>query len=260
VVADEARLGQVFLNLLVNAAHALPEGRSESNEIRISLFSLGPDKVRIEISDTGHGIPKTLLGRIFEPFFTTKPAGVGMGLGLSISQSIIAGLRGELAVESEEGRGTTFRITVPVGRPATRSERRSTPAPSSAPRSAAAHVLIVDDEPALASALATFLGVEHHVTVVGRADQALGLVSSGQRFDAIVCDVLMPQVSGIDMYEELEKRHPDMAARMIFITGASTMPRVADFLARVDNARLDKPIDVDQLKRTVNAIASQPHA
>ncbi len=121
-------------------------------------------------------------------------------------------------------------------------------------------MLIVDDEPALASALAAFLGLEHHVTVVGRAEQALALLSEGHRFDAIVCDVLMPQISGIDMYEQIERRFPAMMGRMIFITGASTMPRVADFLARVDNARLDKPIDVEQLKRTVNAVASQPHA
>jgi DNA-binding NtrC family response regulator len=132
--------------------------------------------------------------------------------------------------------------------------------PRATSRLAAARVLVVDDEPALASALATVLASEHHVTVVGRADQALGLISSGQRFDAIVCDVLMPQISGIDLYEQLEKKHPEMASRMIFITGASTMPRVADFLARVENARLDKPIDVDQLKRLVNAVAAQPHA
>jgi PAS domain S-box-containing protein len=260
VVADEARLGQVFLNLLVNAAHALPEGRPELNEVRISLLPLDADHVRVEISDTGHGIPKAMLGRIFEPFFTTKPAGVGMGLGLSISQSIIAGLRGELVVESHEGKGTTFRITVPVGRGAPKVERRSTPMPGAGLRAAAARVLIVDDEPALASALAAFLGLEHHVTVVGRAEQALALLSEGHRFDAIVCDVLMPQISGIDMYEQIERRFPAMTGRMIFITGASTMPRVADFLARVDNARLDKPIDVEQLKQTVNAVASQPHA
>jgi PAS domain S-box-containing protein len=254
VMADGARLGQVFLNLILNAAHAIAEGRPDENEVRISLRPWGADQVRVAISDTGQGIPESLLGRIFEPFFTTKPAGVGMGLGLSISQSIVASMRGELTVESQEGKGTTFYVTIPVGAPEPADERPrsalTTPAPDDA------RVLIVDDEPALASALGAFLSLEHHVTVVGRGDQALALLSAGQRFDAIVCDVLMPKISGIELYEELERSHPEMVTRMIFMTGAATMPRVAEFLARIRNARLDKPIDVEQLKRTIDTVVS----
>jgi CheY-like chemotaxis protein len=255
VVADGARLGQVFLNLILNAAHAIAEGRPDENEVRISLVPWGTDHVRVAISDTGHGIPEPLLGKIFEPFFTTKPAGVGMGLGLSISQSIVASMHGELTVESREGKGTTFYVTIPVGSIDTR-ENGLSGSTLAAPEPAHAKVLIVDDEPALASALGAFLSLEHHVTVVGRGEQALALVSAGQRFDAVVCDVLMPEISGIDLYEELEKNHPEMVPRMIFMTGAATMPRVAEFLARIRNARLDKPIDVEQLKRTIDTVVS----
>jgi CheY-like chemotaxis protein len=255
VVADGARLGQVFLNLILNAAHAIPEGSPDENEVRISLVPWGADQVRVAISDTGHGIPAALLGRIFEPFFTTKPAGVGMGLGLSISQSIVASMHGQLTVESVEGKGTTFYVTIPIGAVEPETDRRSSSMlVASAP--AEARVLIVDDEPALASALEAFLSLDHHVTVVGRGDQALDLLADGQRFDAIVCDVLMPKISGIDLYEELEKSYPEMVPRMIFMTGAATMPRVAEFLTRIRNARLDKPIDVEQLKRTIDTIVS----
>jgi PAS domain S-box-containing protein len=255
VVADGARLGQVFLNLILNAAHAIAEGRPDENEVRISLAPWGPDHVRVAISDTGHGIPASLLGKIFEPFFTTKPAGVGMGLGLSISQSIVASMRGKLAVESREGKGTTFYVTIPVGT-GERETDRSADSPLTAPAPADARVLVVDDEPSLASALGTFLSLDHHVTVVGRGDQALGLLSDGQRFDAIVCDVLMPKISGIELYEELEKSHPEMLPRVIFMTGAATIPRVAEFLARIRNARIDKPIDVEQLRRTIDTVVS----
>jgi PAS domain S-box-containing protein len=255
VLADGARLGQVFLNLIINAAHAIPEGRPDDHEVRISLAPFESDRVRVEVSDTGHGIPQALLGRIFEPFFTTKPAGIGMGLGLSISQSIVASMHGELGVESEEGRGTTFHITIPVAGTSPALDRR--PADAISRVVDGARVLIIDDEPALASALGTFLGLDHHVTVVGRGEQALAMLSAGQRFDVIVCDVLMPGVSGIELYQELERTLPSMAARVIFMTGASTMPRVADFLARVRNARLDKPIDVEQLKRTIDTVVSR---
>lgn len=254
VVADGARLGQVFLNLLLNAAHAIPEGHPDENEVRISLLPWGTDHVRVAISDTGQGIPESLLGRIFEPFFTTKPPGVGMGLGLSISQSIVASMHGELSVESREAKGTTFYVTIPVGAVAPEGDRRSASMRAVAP--ADTRVLIVDDEPALASALGAFLSLEHHVTVVGRGDQALSMLAAGQRFDAIVCDVLMPGIGGIELYEQLEKSSPPMVERMIFMTGAATMPRVAEFLARIRNARLDKPIDVEQLKRTIDTVAS----
>jgi signal transduction histidine kinase len=112
VLADRARLGQVFLNLLLNAAQALVDGES-THEIRVTLRSEEAKLVRIEIADTGHGIDPAHMQRIFEPFFTTKPPGIGTGLGLSISQSIVHGMKGRLTVESEIGRGSTFCVRLP---------------------------------------------------------------------------------------------------------------------------------------------------
>ncbi|WP_193409844.1 ATP-binding protein [Myxococcus hansupus] len=113
VEGNEGRFGQVFLNLLINAAQAIPMGRSEHNEVRLSLRSAG-DRVIVEVRDTGMGMPPEVRARIFDPFFTTKPVGEGTGLGLSICHGIVTGFGGEISVESEEGRGSTFRVSLPV--------------------------------------------------------------------------------------------------------------------------------------------------
>jgi signal transduction histidine kinase len=114
VVANEGRLGQVFLNLLTNALHAIPEGNAAGNEIRVTARAGEAGSLVVEIADTGCGIPAHLLPRIFEPYFSTKPIGQGTGLGLSISHSIITSFDGTMAVDSEVDRGTTFRIVIPA--------------------------------------------------------------------------------------------------------------------------------------------------
>src|SRR5262249_52991153 len=111
---DAGRLGQVFLNLLINAAHAIPEGRAERNMIRVSTQVDAEGRVVVAISDTGVGIDPATLGRLFDPFFTTKPVGEGIGLGLSICHTIVASLGGSISVESELGRGTQFRVALPL--------------------------------------------------------------------------------------------------------------------------------------------------
>ena len=116
VTANESRLGQVVLNLIVNAAQAAPEGRVDDNTLRLVTRTTEDGRAVIEVADTGCGIPKENLERIFDPFFTTKPAGVGTGLGLAICHTIIAELGGEIEVDSEVGRGTTFRLLLPQAR------------------------------------------------------------------------------------------------------------------------------------------------
>jgi signal transduction histidine kinase len=116
VFADEARLAQVFTNLLVNAAHAIPEGNAEANEVRVVTSTDDEGRAVIEVEDTGTGIPAELLGRIFDPFFTTKPIGAGTGLGLSICHGIVTGLGGHLTAENREGRGAILRVVLPAAR------------------------------------------------------------------------------------------------------------------------------------------------
>jgi signal transduction histidine kinase len=117
VEASESRLGQVFLNLLINAAQAVRESSAGSHEIRVSTRSEAGGRVVIEVSDTGPGMSAAVLSRLFTPFFTTKPAGVGTGLGLSICNRIVTELGGTIGAESREGRGTTFRVVLPAARP-----------------------------------------------------------------------------------------------------------------------------------------------
>ncbi|KFE70450.1 PAS domain-containing protein [Hyalangium minutum] len=113
ILGNEGRLGQVFLNLIVNAVHAMQPGTPRENTLRVCTQAEG-SKVRIDISDTGHGIPHEALPHIFDPFFTTKPAGVGTGLGLSISHAIVQKMGGEMQVRSQVGQGTTFSLLLPA--------------------------------------------------------------------------------------------------------------------------------------------------
>jgi len=255
VVADGARLGQVFLNLLLNAAQALPEGSPHDNEVCVVLRPEGSDRIRFEIKDTGHGIAPEILGRIFEPFFTTKPIGIGTGLGLSICQSIVKGMNGELTVKSQPGEGSTFSVVLPLGTVAVTPEIESTAPSRLDTRDDFARVLVVDDESAIAAALKSVLEEDHHVSAVTTGEQALALLYDDPRYDVILCDVLMPGESGIDVYRELERRRPDLAHRIIFMTGASSMPRVADFLRGISNHRIDKPIDVALLRGLIREVA-----
>jgi signal transduction histidine kinase len=116
VWGSTARLGQVFLNLLINAVHAVPEGAAEAHSISVHGRTDG-ERVVVEIADTGCGIEPAVVGRIFDPFFTTKDAGKGTGLGLSICHGIVTEHGGGIEVESTPGKGTRFRVVLPVARP-----------------------------------------------------------------------------------------------------------------------------------------------
>jgi PAS domain S-box-containing protein len=249
VAADEARLMQVIVNLLVNAAQSIPEGSAHANEVRVRTFTDGAGRAVAEIHDTGSGISPDVMPHIFDPFFTTKPVGTGTGLGLSISRSLVTGLGGELTVQSEVGKGTVARVALP-------------PAAASAPRPSAgaapelsfaeqtARVLVVDDEPAVGAALQRMLvGLE--VTVVTGAGDALRLLREGQRFDVILADVMMPDITGIELYETLARELPEMARRMVFITGGAFTPRARAFLDTVPNPRTDKPFDPHHLRELI---------
>ncbi len=246
VNGSASRLEQVFLNLLLNAAQALP-GRPERDEIRVSLRREG-GHVIAEVSDTGPGIPPHVAARIFEPFFTTKPVGVGTGLGLPICRSIIAAHGGTIGVIPRPGTGATFRITLPASeaQPATRLVS-SRPPPSPGPRG---RLLVIDDV-AVGNTLRLVLEREHDVRLVRSAEEALTLLAEDSRFDAIVCDLLMPGMTGIDLYEALRRDSSPLAERMVFMTGGAVLPRTQEFLARSQSPVLEKPFDVALVRRAL---------
>ncbi|HEY6005541.1 MAG TPA: GAF domain-containing protein [Anaeromyxobacter sp.] len=251
VLANEARLGQVFLNLLINAAQAIPEGLADQNEIRVITRTDDAGRAVVEVRDSGSGIPAEILDRIFDPFFTTKPIGVGTGLGLSICHNIVSGLGGEISVESQVDRGSVFRVALPAASAEADVEVATEAAPSKLGRRG--RVLVVDDEPAVGSAVRRTLAREHDVTALTRAADARDRIARGERFDVILCDLMMPEMTGMDLYAELARLAPDQAERMVVLTGGAFTPKAQQFLDQVSNARVEKPFDSVTLRAMVRS-------
>jgi CheY-like chemotaxis protein len=245
VFADEAQLGQVFINLLVNAAQAIPEGHAEANEIRISTWSDGAGRAVVEVRDTGPGMSPEVQARVFDPFFTTKPIGVGTGLGLSICHGIIAGLGGEITVASEPGRGTIFRVALPAASAVQAPEKAKTKGAWTA--KTRGRILVIDDDAMVAKALSRVLD-DHDVTVLTDAREARERLARGERFDLIFCDLMMPEMTGMDLHAEISRTIPGLCDRMIFVSGGAFTPTAMEFLARVPNERIDKPFDPEHIR------------
>ena len=250
VVANEARLGQVFLNLIVNAAQAIGEGRAETNRIRVAT-RLVEGRVCVEVSDTGSGIPAAILPRIFDPFFTTKAIGEGTGLGLAICHRIIARLGGNIEVQSTVGEGSSFRVYLPVYERA-RNEEPEKAALSSSKALRRARILVVDDEATVARAVERTLSPEHEVVTIPTVAEALERLAAGEHFDLILSDVMMPQLTGADFYTMLRRVAPQHASAMIFLTGGAFTSKAREFLENLPNLRIDKPFDPNELRDVVN--------
>jgi CheY-like chemotaxis protein len=252
VDGNGSRLGQVFLNLLVNAAHAIPEGRVEASAIRVRAYADGGNVV-VEISDTGVGIPPHVIGRIFDPFFTTKPIGQGTGLGLAISHEIVRSMGGSIQVESTPGTGTTFRVVLPAAPRAPAAPER---APAAPVKSTRARVLVVDDEPAVGRSIQALLAPDLDVTHVTRGAEALARVARGEGFDAVLCDLMMPEMSGIELFIELQRKNPALARRVVFLTGGAFTDQARDFLAHAEHPPLEKPFTETALRAAIERITS----
>ena len=248
VVGSDGKLAQLFLNLLVNAAQALEPGAASRNEIAVSARSNG-DRVIVEVRDTGVGIPPEVLPRIFEPFFTTKAVGSGTGLGLSVCHAIATGLGGSIVAESELGRGTLMRVSLPAAPPGDEEKPPTAPAVRAAARRG--NVLVVDDEPVIGRYIKLLLDEEQNVTCEVHAQGALERLRRGERFDVILCDIMMPEMTGIDLYERVQSLAPDQAPAIIFLSGGAVTERAREFLAGVGNLILDKPFEPHDLMETV---------
>jgi PAS domain S-box-containing protein len=246
VEANASRLGQVFLNLLINAAQAIPESAPQA-EVRVATRTDERGRAVIEISDTGVGIPPDVLPHIFDPFFTTKPVGVGTGLGLSICHGTITGMGGEILVESRVGQGTTFRIILP----ATQRPITAPPAPAKPPPSSRrGRILVVDDEVLIGTALKRLLGTEHDVVAVQRAAEALELLRA-ESFDLVLCDLMMPEMTGMDLHAALERRDPALLEKVIYMTGGAVTSKAMAFRAAISNLTIDKPFDLTALRTLI---------
>jgi two-component system cell cycle sensor histidine kinase/response regulator CckA len=255
VRGDEGRLGQVFLNLLLNAAHAMQQGDPATHELCVASHlepapaEGGPPLVLVTVRDTGIGMTEDVLERIFDPFFTTKPIGMGTGLGLSVCHGIVKELGGSIGVTSVLGEGSVFEVRLPV---AERSAVAELPVPR-APRRRA-RVLVVDDDSRVLSVLSRMLD-GHDVSVAQGARAAIAQLRAQEReFDAVVCDVLMPEMSGIDLYHEMARHHPGQTGRVVFLSGGANTEVAREFLCSVDNACLKKPPQRKELLAAIDQL------
>jgi PAS domain S-box-containing protein len=269
VVGNAHRLGQVFLNLLVNAAQAIPPGAPERHLVQATTAVAPDGRVKIEITDTGVGIPATVLPRIFDPFFTTRAIGQGLGLGLAIVHGIVTDLGGEVVVRSEPGGGSIFTVLLPPAQPGAAAPRQAPPsitAPAPGPAAAGGaeaaptagtSILVIDDEPLVGRAITRMLVPPHQVTWVGSAAEALALLGSTP-FDTILCDLMMPDMTGMALHDQLRAQAPALASRMVFLTGGAFTPEASEFLDRVPNVRLEKPFTPAELRAAVATAPATP--
>ncbi len=253
IECSETRLGQVFVNLLVNAAHAIPEGAAARNEVRI-VTRRKAGYVVVEVHDSGVGMSEETLAQIFDPFFTTKPVGEGTGLGLSICHSVVTAIGGDISAESREGEGSVFRVTIPAsGSSVAPDPHRPSVAPPA--NSTPVRVLVVDDERMVANSLRRALR-SHDVVTASSGREALDVLARDTAFSVVLCDLMMPDLTGMDVYAEVKKRFPGLETRMVFVTGGAFTTRAQDFLRDVPNRHILKPFDVTAVRALVSEFAA----
>ncbi len=242
-----SRLGQVFLNLLVNAAQAIAPATSDAR-VTVRVGTTPDRRAFVEVEDNGAGIPAEVLPRVFEPFFTTKPFGVGTGLGLSVCKNIVEEHGGSIEVDSHPGAGTRVRVVVPPAPPGFQSRRSSASLAAVRPRRR--RVLVIDDDRLVLKAMARLLRAHDVVTVAG-GRAALDLLSEQSDFDVILCDLMMPEVSGMDVYETLAAAKTGLERRIVFVSGGAVTEHARELLERVPNLRLEKPLDPRRVEETL---------
>lgn len=246
VSGSEAQISQVLLNLLLHAAHSIAEGEADQNTIAVRTWHAGQD-VYVEVRDTGHGIAEAHLARVFEPFLTRtrdRP-----GLGLAIAARIVRDLGGDIQVESQDGAGSRFVARLPQA-----IEHPSNPPvldPALAVTVLRGRILMVDDEPRVRQVTEKVLGALHEVVVASSGPAALQLLETDAAFDVILCDLMMPQMTGATFHERLAERDPTLAARVVLMSGGAFAPRASKYILDHALVVLDKPVEAETLRRVV---------
>ena len=270
VKVDAARLSQVFVNLIVNASQAIPESSLRPHEIRLRVREGAAGTVVAEVSDDGVGMPAEVMARAFEPFFTTKPVGVGTGLGLSICHGIVKAQGGSIEIENRTGGGVTVRVILAA---APSAENATGVRPSFEPQAAptvpqSSHespvlsvrrkrprVLVVDDDPLVAAVSARILARNCDTTVANSGLEASEVLLR-ESFDVVLCDLMMPGMTGMELHALLARRAPEVADRMVFMTGGAFTAAARAFLESVSNRCLEKPFATAELRAAIAAVAA----
>ncbi|HET7793213.1 MAG TPA: PAS domain S-box protein [Rhizobacter sp.] len=253
VKADGDQVGQIVLNLLVNAQQALAGTEGERRVLIESGVEVRREnrepRVWLRVSDNGPGVPPELRAKLFEPFFTTKPEGIGTGLGLAVSRSLARDHGGDLTLEpTAHAGGASFRLNLPIsGEPV----QESSPVPLQDTEVEQSRVLVVDDEAEIAGLMRDMLeGAGYEVATAESGAVAMALLETA-RFDAIVSDLHMPEMDGATLWREVAQAHPTLARRMLFVTGDTLSPGAAEFLRKAHCPGLDKPFSKADLLAAV---------
>ncbi len=249
VLANPSRLSQVFLSILLNAVQAIEPGKADANEVRVTLRTAPDGHATVRVGDTGSGIPARIQPLLFVPFVSTRKSGESSGLSLAIAQRVVTSIGGRIEWKTEAGRGTEITISLP-------------PAPAMSPpvqgelpglglrAKERGRVLVVDDEPLIARAVSRTLR-DHDVVTTTSGVEAFELIERGERFDVVVCDLMMPQMTGMDLFDKLLTVAPEQAERFIFLSGGAFTAQAREFLERVKNPRMDKPFETHALRALV---------
>ena len=251
VLADADQLHQVFMNLIINAQQALQD-QSPPRKLRLaSRFDSGANVIRVTVADNGPGIPEAVRKRIFEPYFTTKPIGSGTGVGLAVCLGIVEAHGGTIAVES--GPGTVFTIVLPAADPNGADAEESKPVASGPAKRSA---LVVDDELEVRDTLAEILvSAGHRVVAAASGREALARMGE-QRFDVILTDIRMPDLDGRALYREIERRWPERAAQVVFVTGDTLTSTLRAFADETGRPVIEKPFLPGEVLRVINEAAT----
>jgi|GEM_PF-3030954 len=257
--ADSSQLGQVFLNLLLNAVHAIPEGHAESNTITIESAP-EEENIIVTVQDTGRGISEQNLSKIFDPFFTTKDVGEGTGLGLSISLNLVRRHGGDIQVKSKEGEGSIFRVVLPIktGIKPAESALRLPPAHETDAAAGKRRVLLIDDDERIIKSYVRILKPYYDLVTAQGGKKGIKLLLKDQDFDAILCDLMMPDTDGVAVHDFLLKKHPHLAAKIIFFTGGAFTAQAKKFVETVPNNILEKPVDFPLLFSLISKVSESP--
>jgi PAS domain S-box-containing protein len=255
VTANEGQLVQVFVNLLVNAGQALETRPNGENLVVIATYTDDAGRAVAEVRDSGPGIAADVQGKVFDPFFTTKAVGGGSGLGLSVAHSIVASLGGDISLASELGRGATFRVVLPAAEATARKTAMASAAPAPVRRG---RVLLIDDEPAIGKAITRLLQRDHDVVFLADAREALASIAKGDGYDVVFCDLMMPVMNGMEFFEAVRERAPDLARRIVFLSGGAFTAATEAFLQSTSNVSVSKPVDPTTLRKIVVDYACGP--
>jgi len=252
--ADPDQISQVLTNLVVNAQQAMVEWSGPRRLAVGTRFDAAQGQVVLSVADSGPGVPPAIRSRIFEPFFTTKPVGIGTGIGLSVTHGIVTSHGGTIEVRDAIGGGAEFIVRLPVG---AEEQRAATPRDDRPAPPRGGRVLIIDDEPEVAEALADILAGEGYgIDVAGTGSDAFARLEAGDHA-AILSDIRMPGMDGMELYHRLNVMKPALARCLVFVTGDALNPAVAEFLDYTGCPHIEKPFVAADVRRMVAAIVSR---